>query len=253
MFPYSGAVLAVNVTPLLDEPAVFEWFDEKGAPLDESVAGWHEVNDPFAEHVEVVGYGFRNIFGVALGPDGVPYTAMNGANGPNTQDVLYRLDEPVGTFYGFPHCFDEGPPGGTGNQVRKTTSPLFPDADCADVPTADAMLGWHTCTTGLDFPSEGPYAFEDGTLGRFGSSLYVGECTGLPRWMDNAVLHSLSDPNTHSSSHKVVRVELDAFGQPRAVRDFVTGLPAPTDVLFGPEGAMYVASVEGIHRVAPAL
>ena len=56
--------------------------------------------------------------------------------------------------------------------------------------------------------------------------------------------------STHSSSHKVVRVELDEEGHAVRVQDFVTGLALATDVLFGPDGAMYIADAEMVYRVS---
>jgi glucose/arabinose dehydrogenase len=56
--------------------------------------------------------------------------------------------------------------------------------------------------------------------------------------------------STRNSAHKVTRVGFEE-GEAIELRDFVTGLSLPTDVRFGPQGAMYVADLEGIYRVQP--
>ncbi len=46
-------------------------------------------------------------------------------------------------------------------------------------------------------------------------------------------------------------MELDSNGEAVHVSDFVAGLVLATDLLFGPDGAMYIADAEQIYRVAP--
>ncbi|MGH7822077.1 MAG: hypothetical protein ACREQ9_20125 [Candidatus Binatia bacterium] len=83
------------------------------------------------------------------------------------------------------------------------------------MPPPTALLGWHTCTTGLDLPTTGPSGFPDG---EYRSSVYVGECTAF--FAEDLVAKSLEDLQsedpvrvTHDTSHKVVRVELDENGE----------------------------------------
>lgn len=261
VYPYSGAFLSVDPDALRDDPAVFAWFDADGDPIPDEAAGVHPANEDFGEKVTVEAFGFRNIFGVAFGPDDVAYTGMNGADAPSSQDVLYRLDEEQGTFYGFPFCFDEGSPGAVGDDITKALNPTFPDypnepdapgvdeVSCEQLPTADALLGWHVCATGIDFPTEGPWSFPNNLLGAFHDSVYVGECAVFfaGDWVDK----TMAEPTTHNTAHTIARIALDEEGNPTQVRDFVKGLALPTDVRFGPQGAMYIADAEGILRVAP--
>lgn len=262
VLPYSGAILAVDVDELEDDPAVLHWTDgEESFAADDVLE--RSVNDDFLERVDVVAHGFRNVYGLAFDADGVLHTGMNGADDPACPDAFYRLDEvadgePVD--YRYPFCFPEGPVGGTGDDVGLRPNPAAPDHDChvfADVdavedvdcdddehPTADAVLGWHACATGLDFPTEGPFAFPD----RFGTDAFVGECgTFDPGNSFERTLESMDGRNT---GHSVAHVAIDD-GAVTGVRDFLTGLSLPTDVQFGPQGAMYVADLEGIYRVQP--
>lgn len=255
VFPYSGAILAVDADALREDPAVLEWRDGQGELIPPDQIASHPSNTDFADKVEVVGYGFRNVYDVAFGADGTPYTATNGADVPPSQDALYRLDAPAGTFHGFPFCYNEGPAGAT-DGIEKVRNPVFegqsvpevPGGDCSNTPTADALIGWHVCATGMDISVPGQQP--SGLVAGFGHAAYIAECG--PFFPDDVANKTLANPTTHNTGHKVVRVDLDESGSPTGVRDFVTGLALPTDAAFGPDGALYIASAEGVHRVAPA-
>lgn len=244
--PYSGAVLRFDPEAVTLSPTEMRWRDTDGQTIPPDEIAEHPVNAGFVASVESFAHGFRNNFGVAH-HNGHWYTAANGADEPNSQDTLYRITE--GADHGFPFCFDIGPAGGTGDAISKTPSPVFPDADCADKPTATALLGWHTCATGLDFPTTGPWQFPSGMQ----DSVFVAECSMFfgHTWAPSV----LADPATasHSTSHKVVRVPLDEEGHATEVQDFVSGLALPTDVLFGPDGSMFIADAGMVYRVAPVL
>jgi hypothetical protein len=84
--------------------------------------------------------------------------------------------------------------------------------------------------------------------------VYVGQCG--PFFPYETVGQYLADPDAATRAyndvgHKVARVTIEANGDATAVDDFVTGLALPTDVLFGPDGAMYIADAEMIYRVTP--
>jgi glucose/arabinose dehydrogenase len=239
VFPYSGAILSVDAEQVSASPAVVHWRDATGTPIPAGLIATHARNADFASKVTVLASGFRNVFGIAFGPHGDAFTGMNGADAPSSQDPFYRIRP--GTDYGFPFCYNVGAPGSV--EVSTVANPLFPAHDCSQVKPADALLGWHVCATGLDLPSEGTWAFPGG----FHDSVYVGECT--PFFPETNAL----DNPTYNTGHKVARIVLDADGQPIAVEDFLTGLALPTDVLFGPDGAMYVADAVAVHRVASAL
>lgn len=260
VFPYSGAFLAVDVDEVEDDPAVLRWVDGDGERIPPGAIADHPINESFAETVDVVAHGFRNPYGIAFGPDGVPYAGMNGADVPASQDAFYRLDEPEGTDYRYPFCFDEGPVGATGGDVRLEPNPVAGELDChvfddvddpadidcseADHPTADALLGWHVCATGLDFPADGPFAFPDGLR----TDAFLAECgTFTP---GESAERTTESRDTRNTGHKVTHVAIRE-GAVTGVRDFLAGLGLPTDVAFGPQGAMYVADIDAIHRIQP--
>lgn len=234
VFPYSGAILSFRVDEVLASPAILRWVDASGAPIPPGSIAAHPRNADFAQKVHVLAWGFRNVFGIAFGADGTPYTAMNGADVPSSQDALYRIAP--GTFYGFPFCFSEGVPGSTA--VSVVNNPLYPSYDCSAVPPADALLGWHVCATGLDVA---PASWPEG----FAGSVFIGECG--PFFPEP---HAVG-VSTHDAGHKVARVPIGPDGSVGEVHDFLVGLALPTDVLFGPDDAMYVADAEGVLRVAP--
>ncbi|MBW3583985.1 MAG: hypothetical protein KY455_12905 [Euryarchaeota archaeon] len=242
--PYSGAILLFDAEMVTLSPTEMRWRDDNGTMIPPDELATHPVNADFVSKVESYAHGFRNIFGVAE-HDGHWYTATNGADDPSSQDTLYRVTP--GADHGFPACYDVGPAGGVGDAISKVPNPIFPDTDCSTQPVATALLGWHTCTTGLDFPTAGPWSFP----AAMHDSVFVAECAVF--FANDWLVESLADPAnaSHNTSHKVVRVALDEEGNATEVQDFVTGLALPTDVLFGPDGSMFIADAGGVLRVAP--
>lgn len=235
VLPISGAILSVNPAVVDASPAIFRWKDESGARIAPELLADHPVNADFRSKVAVYASGFRNVYDFAFDAEGNGWTNMNGADDPDSQDAVFKITTP-GTDYGYPFCFNEGTPGG--RDAKVVNNPLFPDHDCASVPSAYALIGWHTCGTGMDIGKA-----DDG----FGGYVFVAECVALQP--DRVVARSQEDISsaTHSTSHKVVRVS------ERGVEDFVTGLVLAIDVHFGPDGAMYVADAEAIYRVQDLL
>jgi glucose/arabinose dehydrogenase len=215
IFPYSGAILSVDAAQVSASPAKLGDAD-------------------FAQKVQVIAHGFRNVYGVAWSPAGVAYTAMNGPDTfpQDAQDALFKIAP--GADYRYPFCFNRGSDAGT--DITTANNPLFPAADCAGIPHATALLGWHVCATGLDVAPAGS---------AFGNAAFVAECGPFfPDPQDHGVSRS-------DTGHKVTRVTLDANGDAVAVEDFLTGLALPTDARFGPDGALYVADAGAILRVSP--
>lgn len=238
VFPYTGAILSVDASIVSASPAFFHYRDA-GGPIPAGSLATAAVNADFASKVNVLAHGFRNVYDIAFSASGQAYTGMNGADATPSQDAVFHIAP--GADYGFPFCFDEGTPGAGQSGVTVVPNPKYGDAArCATAPPATALIGWHTCATGLDVSNGGA----------FGHAVYVGECG--PEQPD-LLGKLLADPAhaPHSVGNKVVRVDLDADGNGIGVQDFLTGLPLAIDVQFGPDGAMYVAHADGVLRVAP--
>lgn len=253
IFPYTGAFLSVDVDEVSADPAVLHWTDANGDRIADDDLVDHDRNQDFAGKVDVLAFGFRNIFGITWAPEGTgfagtPFTGTNGADTPNSQDTLERIEP--GAHHGFPFCVSQGDPGDT-EGLEKTLWEGSPhtDFDCSRSPSAQALLGYHVCATGLDFPSQPEanhpdFSFPDDRR----SSVYVGECAFFQdSWLDENLEH----PSAHNTAHQVTEVSLDETGSATDVRPFVKGLALPTDVQFGPDGAMYIADAGTILRVAP--
>lgn len=274
--PYNGSFLAVTPGDVSGSPAVLEWTDENGDPIESATSpprvntaiATHDVNDDFNSTVEVMAHGFRNIFGIAFGPDGTAYTGMNGSQDPASQDVFYRLDawgedDPrataeFGPDYGYPFVFnrtsaDNPGEGGETENIELRPNAVYDDVSGAptdpaanDYVAGDGLIGWHVCSVGLDFPTTGPFGFPT----EMHSDAFLGECGAYQA--NNIVDRTAASKDTRNTGHKVTHVILDDAGQPKDFRNFVSGLGTPTDVQFGPEGAMYIADLDfGVYVVQP--
>ena len=238
VLPLSGAILSFVPSEVGASPAILHWKDAQGNPIPANDIASAPVNADFAAKVHVFASGFRNVYGIAF-HGGFGYTGMNGADVPSSQDALFKLS--AGQNFSYPFCFNEGVPAAVGAGISVVPNPTFAEAAlCAHTPAATALLGWHTCATGLDFPTDGPWHFPAAMK----DSVFVGECGPF-----NPDQEYVKFASTHNTGHKVVRVPLDAHGEATAVQDFLDGMPLATDVLFGPDGAMYVAHAGGVVRV----
>jgi glucose/arabinose dehydrogenase len=279
--PYTGSILRITPGDVTGNPAELYWTDGNDAPILSDSSGWdnvdreiaaHPRNDDFNEKVDIVARGFRNIFGIAFDSDGVPHTGMNGSQGPASQDVFYRLDE-LGSgnlstgnpnrvidefedapHYGFPYTlnFTEGDEEGSGREaenIELRPNPVYDDSrdiDPADYVPGDALMGWHVCATGLDFPTEGQYAFPEEVSG----DAYIAECGAYEA--RRTVEKTRQGHDTDNTGHKVTRVKLNDDGSIEGYQDWLAGFSSPTDVTFGPEGAMYIADLDnGVFVAQP--
>lgn len=282
VYPYSGAFLAVDVSVVRNDPAVLQYIDEQGNEIDSHDIYHHSVNDDFNGKVDVIAWGFRNIFGLAFGgPNNDIYTGMNGGADPHNPDIFYRVDDTnfdestgTGANHGFPWCMNDGRPGATDgiewfnnpffDEQTGEDEPYFEDSDtpdidyrdCTNFHKTDGILGWNNCATGLGIPNgfrsldhdldETRFAFPE----KYQTDAFIGECLvfGVQGWADKM---ATSRATTRNESHKITRVNIDSNGNPNGISDFLKYLQAPTDVVFGPQGAMYVADLSGIYRVQP--
>lgn len=282
VYPYSGAFLKFDVDTVANDPVTLHHVDSQGDEIPSHEIYDHPRNAAFRDTIDVIAWGFRNIFGLAFGgPNDDIYTGMNGGADPPNPDLFYRVDDTdfdpatgTGANHGFPWCMNDGTPGAT-DGIEWFQNPYF-EAGNHDEPyfeqhddrttdyrdcdgsfhESDGILGWNNCATGLGIPSgfralehdldETRFAFPE----EYQTDAFIGECLvfGVLGWADKM---TSSRATTRNESHKVTRVNLDENGDPTDISTFLKYLQAPTDVAFGPQGAMYVADVSGIYRVQP--
>jgi hypothetical protein len=228
----------------------------------------------------LVSPGYRNIYDVDFWP-GDPsmiYTPMNGSDMPAANEPLYRTDVndtkvvaqdpsgapvmgPVIDDAGFPSCvygahsnsfplpdLNEIDLGGLGHDHPETFDPE-PNPNpavtqqfgpCQPNKVIRPIMFFreaHNGTSGLAFERGGEFPQ------RYDSDLFVAEWGSL--WNLNGAT---------PSGHKITHIDIDPeTGLPERKREFMTGL-LPMDLTFGPDGAMYVADMQGlIYRVVHVL
>ncbi len=225
----------------------------------------------------LVSPGYRNIFDVDFWP-GDPsmiYTPMNGSDQPASNEPLFRTDVndtkvvghdaigapimgPVIDDAGFPSCLygghsnnfpvpDIGEIGG-GHPHPETFEPednpnpatIDRFGPCRKSEVLRPIMFFreaHNGTTGLAFERGGEFPQ------RYDGDLFVGEWGSL--WNLNGAV---------PTGHKITHVDIDPeTGLTERKREFMTGV-LPMDLTFGPDGAMYVADMQGlIYRVVHVL
>ncbi|MFN2545639.1 MAG: hypothetical protein ABR600_13870 [Actinomycetota bacterium] len=263
--PWTGSILRVNpawrdVDLLKDVTVDANGYDDPGVLDDDEV---------------LAARGFRNIYDVDTQP-GDPcslYTPMNGSDNPASNEPLYRTNicdqhvvgtdpqgnpiyGPVIDDAGFPSCLYgqhvnawPQPSGGhehpeiydPDDNLNEATIAKF--GHCPAAPPRTPIdhilrpvkfLSAHSGTSGL--------AFERGDdfPERYDGDLFVAEWGSI--WNTNAV-------PPEPSGHKIQQVHFNEDGTVAWTRAFMTG-GAPIDVVFGPDGAMYVADFHGsVYRV----
>lgn len=211
----------------------------------------------------VVATGWRNPFDVTFVPDGHPSlpsgmaaVTMNGPDGESyTQPDGSSIQRPVGEdtlslfsitdgtveHFGFPWCLydrnNNGLAGFAQDLEEGNCHPLTSEAFAALPGSAEqafpaALFGAHVSSNGLAFNPGGNFPAE------YDGDLFVTEFG--------------SNPGGDTAGHKVVRVRFDDSGNVMAVEDFLSS-PAPLDLTFGPDGALWIADFSGLLLRVSAL
>jgi glucose/arabinose dehydrogenase len=202
-------------------------------------------------NLEVVAWGLRNPYGLEIGPDGVLYITMHGfdargsRNVEDAWDCLYRVEE--GAWYGWPDFACEVPVTDPQFKAKDQPQPQFLIANhpTENPPQPIAKFNPHAATNGFAFaPSEEWGAPTDVFVALFGDFTPATGTVPEPQGV------------------KVVRVDTTT-GQ---VTDFITnkfsveaskrsagGLEHPSDVTFGPDGAMYITDWGVAHITVDGL
>ena len=206
---------------------------------------------PDGSSLEVVAWGFRNVFGLAFGPDGKLYASQNGMDmrglrpAEHDKDAFYRVRP--GEWYGWPDYTGE---------LKPITSMSPPDrmlatghtglefvidhkASGLDAPDQDLMIATfqhHSATTKFDFAPESwkpcagvAYFAQWGDLAPPTGPLHGPEPLGFK---------VVSVDMKKGSVHEVLRNKYKGPGS--RYGSLGRGLERPIEVKFGPDGAMYV-------------
>ena len=195
----------------------------------------------------LVATGMRNVYDAVFSPTEPTdlFIPMNGADDPESDDLLYRTDvddtrlvpdpqtgdvavEPVIDDFGFPSClYNESARGNLEpyDNPHAATIQRFGPCPVDTVPRPVASYGLHVSANGSAFQTTAAWG------DAYRNDLFTAEWGNL---FGEGVV-----------GHEVVRVELDSTGK-QAVRqsEFLSGA-APIDLVFDSSGAMFVLDFSG--------
>lgn len=206
---------------------------------------------PDGSDLQVVAWGLRNPYGLEVGPDGALYVAMHGfdARGSrpveNAWDDLYKVED--GAWYGWPD-YASGVPV-TDPQFKTEDKPqprfLIADHPTDSPPQSIARFNPHAAINGFAFAPIAEWGKPtDAFIAQFGDFTPATGTVDQPQGVKVVRLDTTNGQVTDFVTNKLP-------GQ--ASRRGTGGLEHPSDVAFGPDGAMYITdwgvariSVEGI-------
>jgi glucose/arabinose dehydrogenase len=206
---------------------------------------------PDGSDLQVVAWGFRNPYGLEVGADGALYVAMHGfdARGSrpveNAWDSFYKVEE--GKWYGWPDYASGVPVTDPQFKTKDNPQPRFLIANhpTDSLPKEIARFNPHAAINGFGFaPSEEWGKPTDAFIAQFGDFTPATGTVDQPQGVKVVKLDTTNGQVTDFITNKLP-------GQ--ASRRGTGGLEHPSDVAFGPDGAMYITdwgvariSVEGI-------
>jgi|GEM_PF-237531 len=210
---------------------------------------------PDGSDLQVVAWGLRNPYGLEAGPDGALYVTMHGfdARGSrpieNAWDCFYKIEE--GAWYGWPDFACDTPV--TDPQFKPKDKPqpqfLIANHPTESPPKPIAKFKPHEATNGFAFaPNEDWGKPTDAFIALFGDFTPATGTVDQPQGVKIVKLDTTNGQITDFITNKLP-------GQ--ASRRSTGGLEHPSDVVFGPDGAMYITdwgvanvSVEGLKLEA---
>jgi glucose/arabinose dehydrogenase len=202
---------------------------------------------PDGTGLEVFAWGFRNPYGLDIGPDGALYATMHGfdARGSrpieNAWDCVYRVDQ--GSWYGWPDFACDVPVTDPRFKTKDKPQPQFVLAahPTETPPRPIAKFNPHAATNGFAFSPSGMWGPPTTAyIALFGDFTPATGTVDRPRGAKVVKL----DTATGAVSDFIMN---ETPGQ--ASRHSGGGLEHPSDVTFGPDGAMYIADW-GVARVS---
>lgn len=193
---------------------------------------------PDGSELEVYAWGLRNPYGLRAGPDGAIYATMHGfdARGErpveNAWDCFYRVEQ--GAWYGFPDFACDTPV--TDPQFKPIDKPqpqfLLEEHPDGTPPVPIARFDPHAATNGFDFaPSDAWGAPTDAFIALFGDFTPATGTVSRPVGTQVVRVNAESGEITSFMANK---------NEGRTSAYSGGGLEHPSDVTFGPDGAMYV-------------
>ena len=206
---------------------------------------------PDGSDLEVYAWGFRNPYGLRAGPDGAIYVAMHGfdARGErpieNAWDCFYRVEQ--GAWYGFPDFACDVPV--TDPQFRPTDKPqpqfLLREHPTDRPPVPIAKFDPHAATNGFDFaPSDTWGTPSDAFIALFGDFTPATGTVPRPVGVEVVRVNAESGEISPFMANKNSGTASAHSGG---------GLEHPSDVTFGPDGAMYVTDWGVAHVTVDGL
>ena len=187
---------------------------------------------------ELVAWGLRNPYGVRFDKSGQLWATYHGADVRGSRNIYtdpdYMVRVEPGAWYGWPEYFDAKPVTDGAFDAPGHPNPTFLWKDHPPVAKPFTTFGTHEGVNGFDFSPGGPFGFPgDAFVAMFGTFAPV--TTGV---------------NIAPVGFRLVRVDM----RTGKVNDFAQnklpgpnylnqqgGLSRPSDVVFGPDGALYVA------------
>jgi glucose/arabinose dehydrogenase len=206
---------------------------------------------PDGSALEVYAWGFRNPYGLEVGPDGAIYATMHGFDARGERpiedawDCFYRVEQ--GAWYGFPDFACDTPV--TDPRFKPADQPqpqfLLAEHPTETPPTPIVRFDPHAATNGFDFaPSPEWGAQTDAFIALFGD--FTPATGTVPRPVGVEVV------KVDTSTGEISRY-LSNKNSGAASTHSAGGLEHPSDVVFGPDGAMYVTDWGVAHITVDGL
>jgi glucose/arabinose dehydrogenase len=202
---------------------------------------------PDGSNLEMVAWGLRNPYGLEIGPDGALYVTMHGFDARGSRpiddawDCVYRIDQ--GAWYGWPDFACDVPVTDQRFQVPNKPPAKFLIANhpTETPPRPLAKFRPHEATNGFAFSPGEPWGpTSTAYIALFGDFT---PATGTVNRPEGVKVVRLDTTNGRVDDYIINETP----GQ--ASRHSGGGLEHPSDVTFGPDGAMYIADW-GIARVS---
>jgi glucose/arabinose dehydrogenase len=216
-------------------------------PGDPKCNGAILAADLDGSNLEVVAWGLRNPYGLEVGPDGALYTAMHGFDARGSRpvedapDCLYKIEP--GAWYGWPDFACDQPVTDARFRPINQPQPEFvlqshPD----DTPPAPiAKFEPHAATNGFAFAPSAEWGRPtDAFVSLFGD--FTPATGTVPEPQGVKVVRVDTTTGTVTDF-----IRNDIAGE--ASKHGLGGLEHPSDVTFGPDGAMYVTDW-GLARIS---